>query len=499
MKPHHYLVVAFLATTSFISAQSIRTGLFDNTLDVGNPAISGETVYNATSQTYSLTGSGENMWFDKDEFQYAYKKLQGDFILRADVAFVGEGVDPHRKIGWTIRPILSGNGKHVSAVLHGDGLTSLQYREEVGGETTSIDSVGSHVEVIQLERRGNLYVMSMARKGNPLRILHQVEMSFPDDVCAGLFVCSHNPAVKETAIFSNVRIVKPAPQGLIPYREYIGSNLEVMDVETGHRKIIYQVKNSIQAPNWALDGQALIYNSEGNLYRFDLSLGQPEKINLGPVKGNNNDHVLSFDGKVLGISANQPSGGGSVIYYSLIEGSDNPVQVTPESPSYLHGWSPDGKEVIYTARRNDVYNLYKKNIMGGKEVKLTDTPGLDDGSEFSPDGEYIYFNSNRTGTMQLWRMKPDGKNPEQLTFDEFNDWFPHISPDGSKIVFLSYLPEVSSGDHPFYKHVYLRMMDINGRKPKVIACLYGGQGSINVPSWSPDSKKVAFVSNSVID
>ncbi|MEQ8882038.1 MAG: biopolymer transporter TolR, partial [Cyclobacteriaceae bacterium] len=212
-----------------------------------------------------------------------------------------------------------------------------------------------------------------------------------------------------------------------------------------------------------------------------------------------NDHVLSFDGKVLGISANQPSGGGSVIYYSLIEGSDNPVQVTPESPSYLHGWSPDGKEVIYTARRNDVYNLYKKNIMGGKEVKLTDTPGLDDGSEFSPDGEYIYFNSNRTGTMQLWRMKPDGKNPEQLTFDEFNDWFPHVSPDGSKIVFLSYLPEVSSGDHPFYKHVYLRMMDINGRKPKVIACLYGGQGSINVPSWSPDSKKVAFVSNSVID
>jgi len=130
---------------------------------------------------------------------------------------------------------------------------------------------------------------------------------------------------------------------------------------------------------------------------------------------------------------------------------------------------------------------------------LTDTPGLDDGSEYTPDGQYIYFNSNRTGTMQLWRMKPDGSAQEQVTFDAFNDWFPHISPDDRLIVFLSYLPEIDSGDHPFYKQVYLRMMPIEGGEPSIIAYVYGGQGTINVPSWSPDSKQIAFISNTKVE
>lgn len=143
--------------------------------------------------------------------------------------------------------------------------------------------------------------------------------------------------------------------------------------------------------------------------------------------------------------------------------------------------------------------IYKIKSKGGKEIRLTDATGLDDGSEYSPDGKYIYFNSTRTGNMQLWRMKPNGKEQEQLTFDAYNNWFPHISPDGKWIVFLSYMPDVKADDHPFYKHVYLRIMPAAGGQPKVIAYFYGGQGSINVPSWSPDSKRVAFVSNSVVE
>ena len=138
-------------------------------------------------------------------------------------------------------------------------------------------------------------------------------------------------------------------------------------------------------------------------------------------------------------------------------------------------------------------------VDGGEEVQLTDTPGLDDGSEYTPDGKYIYFNSERTGTMQIWRMRPDGSNQEQLTFDEYQDWFPHISPDGKTVVFLSYLPDVPSGDHPFYKHVYLRKMPLDGGAPEVIAYLYGGQGTINVPSWSPDSRYISFVSNTQME
>ena len=127
--------------------------------------------------------------------------------------------------------------------------------------------------------------------------------------------------------------------------------------------------------------------------------------------------------------------------------------------------------------------------------------GRSDGPEFSPDGKYIYFNSTRgkdgvaTGSMQLWRMKPDGSEQEQVTNDEFNNWFPHISPDGKWIAFISFPKEVSPSDHPYYQRVYLRLMPLAGGEPKVIAYVYGGQGTINVPSWSPDSRMLAFVSN----
>jgi Tol biopolymer transport system component len=173
-----------------------------------------------------------------------------------------------------------------------------------------------------------------------------------------------------------------------------------------------------------------------------------------------------------------------------------PKLITPTGPSYLHGWSPDKKFLIYTGIRDKNADIYKIPSDGGAEIRLTTDAALDDGSEYSPDGKYIYFNSTRTGLMQIWRMKPDGSGQEQVTNDEYNNWFPHISPDGKWIVILSYQKDIKADDHPFYKHVYLRLMPAAGGQPKVIAYLYGGQGSINTPSWSPDSKKIAFVSNS---
>jgi Tol biopolymer transport system component len=180
--------------------------------------------------------------------------------------------------------------------------------------------------------------------------------------------------------------------------------------------------------------------------------------------------------------------------------------VTPKAPSYFHGWSPDAKWLVYTGGRkhtpdatSDKYDIYKISADGGEEVRLTDSAGLSDGPEFSPDGNYIYFNSTRSGLMQLWRMKPDGSEQEQITNDEFNNWFPHISPDGKWIVFISYGQDIKPEEHPYYKHVYLRLMPISGGQPRVIAYLFGGQGTINVPSWSPDSTRVAFVSNTRMD
>jgi TolB protein len=180
-----------------------------------------------------------------------------------------------------------------------------------------------------------------------------------------------------------------------------------------------------------------------------------------------------------------------------------PKLITDSTPSYLHGWNPDNKELAYVAMRlsfGSSYNIYKKNINGGPELQLTfNKKSHVDGPEYTPDGKYIYYNADETGTMQIWRMKPDGGNKEQITFDEYNNWFPHISPDGKWLVILSFPPTVASSTHPFYKRVMLRLMPASGGAPKVIAYLYGGQGTINTNSWSPDSKQIAFVSNGNVE
>jgi Tol biopolymer transport system component len=252
-----------------------------------------------------------------------------------------------------------------------------------------------------------------------------------------------------------------------------------------------------EAPNWTRDGKALIFNRDGRLYRFDLAAGTPTLIDTGEVVRNNNDHVLSFDGSRLAISSHAEADWHSRVYTVAVQGGQ-PKLITPKGPSYLHGWSSDDRFLVYTGERNGQYDIYRIPVEGGEEEQLTNTPGLEDGPEYTPDGRYIYFNSMRKGGMQIWRMKPDGSRPEQLTDDEYNNWFPHISPDGKWVVFISYLVgEVEPSDHPAAKRVYLRRMPLDGDTPKVLAYLYGGQGTMNVPSWSPDGSQLAFVSNTV--
>jgi TolB protein len=379
--------------------------------------------------------------------------------------------------------------------VHGDGLTALQFRRTRGGATEEVRSTLQAPDVIQLERKGSTYIMSVARFGDLFATSQVSDLALGDEVYVGLFVCAHNKDVVEKGVFRNVRITVPAKPDFVPYRDYLGSNLEILDVDSGDLKTIHRAPGSIQAPNWTQDGKTLIYNSSGRLYRFDLATGTPGVIDTGPATNNNNDHVLSFDGKRLGISNHSQEDGGVSIVYTLPIGGGQPKRITAKGPSYLHGWSPDGRFLIYTGERNAEFDIYRISAEGGEETRLTNAKGLDDGSEYAPDGKTIWFNSSRTGSMQLWRMNPDGSNPQQVTSDDYNNWFPHVSPDGKRIVFLSFSKDVSPTDHPFYKHVYIRMMPVSGGESKVIAYLYGGQGTINVPSWSPDSKKIAFVSN----
>ena len=213
-------------------------------------------------------------------------------------------------------------------------------------------------------------------------------------------------------------------------------------------------------------------------------------IDTGFAHRCNNDHGLSPDGKWLAISDSTEKGPSFI--YVLPAGGGTPRKITSTGPSYWHGWSPDGRSLAFCGERKGEFDVYTIGVEGGAETRLTTAPGLDDGPDYSPDGKYIYFNSVRTGHMQIWRMRPDGSDQEQVTFDEANNWFAHPSPDGRWIVYLSF-PSAVTG-HPANKDVTLRLMPAAGGPSQDLAKLFGGQGTINVPSWSPDSKSIAFVS-----
>lgn len=400
------------------------------------------------------------------------------------------------------RDALTAGSRYVDGAVHADMLTSLQFRPEDGANTDQLTISSFHPTDIQLERRGNQFTFSAAVFGECYKSVTK-EMTLNDEAYVGLFVCSHDENAATEAEFSNVRVIVPAPADFRPYRDYIGSLLEVMDVATGHRKILHTESGSIQAPNWTPDDK-LIYNSAaGLMYTFDLATGKVAELNTGPYRQNNNDHVLSFDGKMLALSNYTGDPRHSTAFILPATGSDAPKQVTPSPEAghtYLHGWSPDGKKLVFTGGRHgetgDYRNLWSVDVDTKVETAITPPGTLDDGPEYTPDGQYIYFNSVRTGTMQIWRMRPDGSNPEQITFDEYNNWFPHISPDGKWIVYIAFPKTIDPWSHPFYQQCYIRLMPTAGGAPKTIGYLYGGQGTMNTPGWSPDSKRIAFVTNS---
>ena len=279
-----------------------------------------------------------------------------------------------------------------------------------------------------------------------------------------------------------------------PYWEQVYSVLETVDVATGERTVRKRFDSLIEAPNWLPDGNTLLYNAGGSLWLFDLASGESRKVDTGSAARCNNDHVLSPDGRQVGLSSAGPEGR-SLVYVVPLSGGE-PRLVTPVGPSYLHGWSPDGRTLAYCAERGGEFDIYTMPVEGGEETRLTDAPGLDDGPEYSPDGHYIWFNSVRSGLMQVWRMDADGQNQTRMTWDEeSNCWFPHLSPDGKQVAYIAYKKgDVSPGDHPPCKNVEIRLMDADGENTRTLVRLFGGQGTLNVNSWSPDGTQLAFVS-----
>jgi TolB protein len=490
----------FLSTTPHLRAQNVAPslGIFEAHGDVGKVLHPGSVDYDSSKRTYTITGSGENMWSVADAFQFVWRKVSGDVTLTADISFVTTSGNEHKKAVLIIRQSLDEDSVYADVALHASGLTSLQFRDEKGTVTREIQSNLSAPKRLRLAKRGGYVYMALAADGGEPSVAGGwLRIPLQGAFYVGIGVCSHDKDVSETAVFSNVELTTPASAG----QPVLYSTLETVAVDSADRRVVYLAPGRFEAPNWTRDGSSFLLNRDGRIERLPVSGGKPETIDTGVATRCNNDHGISPDGTQLAISDNSQGDHNSLVYVVPIAGGA-PRRITQKSPSYWHAWSPDGKTLAFVGQRNGDFDIYTIPAAGGaageaQETRLTTAKGLDDGPEYSPDGKYIYFNSERTGHMQIWRMKPDGSDQEQVFSDDLNNWFPHISPDGLWMVFLTYETDVTG--HPENKNVMLRLMSLSeqnatDKKITVLAKLFGGQGTINVPSWSPDGKQVAFVS-----
>lgn len=286
-----------------------------------------------------------------------------------------------------------------------------------------------------------------------------------------------------------------AAQGLAQSSKII-SHINIVSADGDSQRTLLTVPQHFEAPNWSPDGTYLLVNAEGRLYRLPIGGGEPELVDTGTIRNANNDHGISADGMQYVFSAGQ--------IYLLPAAGGTPKQITQKTPSYFHGWSPDGRTLAYCAERGGKYDIYTISVYGGQEKQLTKNHGFNDGPDYSPDGKWIYFNSTRSGSMEIWRLPAGSADPdahvEQVTDDGFENWFPHPSPDGRWLVFLSY--DGDTKGHPPNRHVRLRLLPLHRGKPdraniREVVGLFGGQGTINVNSWSPDSRFFAYVSYSL--
>jgi len=267
------------------------------------------------------------------------------------------------------------------------------------------------------------------------------------------------------------------------------SEIVIFDVETGSDKLLLSVQDHIEAPNWMPDGSGLVVNGGGQLYRVALDHPELREIDTGFARRCNNDHGLSPDGRLLALSDSTDEGASTI--YIMPAAGGVPRRVTVHTPSYWHGWSPDGSRLAYVSDRGAGFCVFTCELDGSDERQLTTGFAHCDGPDYTPDGRWIWFNGERDGAVDLWRIRPDGSGHERMTDDDRVNWFPHPSPDGRWVLYLAY--ESGTRGHPANRNVELRLMAQDGGPPRLLTGLHGGQGTINVPCWAPDGRRFAFV------
>ncbi len=465
--------------------------------DFGTILHPGSGRYEASSGKYLVSGSGANLWFGVDDFHFVWKKMSGDVALSADIDFVGEKGNAHRKAVLMIRQSLDAHSVYADVARHGDGLTSLQYRDATGADTHEIETYAKGPHRVRIEKRGEYaYVFIPDANGAMVSSGAAMRVGITGDFYVGLGVCSHDENVTETAVFSNLKI-EPLPA--VTGQPVLHSTLESVLVASTDRRVRYTAPVRFEDPNWTPDGTALIFDQDGTLQHFVLDNGihpidstiprsaVSTLIPTTPETKLNGDHGISPDGSLIAIGNQDPDGQARI--YVVPTAGGTPRRVTPSGPAFFHGWSPDGRTISFTGQHGDAFDAYTIPVAGGPESRLAPKSDV---AEFSPDGQWVYFQSDRSGHMQLWRMHPDGSAQEQLLVSDTSDWFPHISPDGTMIAFLAY--KAGTQGHPADQDVEIRVLNVSDRKVRTLAKLLGGRGTMNVPSWSPDGKMLAFAS-----
>ena len=493
------LTVSFCLGTAAACGQTSNQdlGQFQGQGDFGTILHPGSGHYDASKDSYTISGSGANLWFGIDDFHYVWRKMAGDVAITGDIDFVGDKGNAHRKAVLMIRQSLDPHSIYADVARHGDGLTSLQYRDTTGADTHEIETYGKGPHRVRIEKRGAYaYVSIPNANGDMAPSGAAIRVDIKGNFYIGLGVCSHDENVIETATFSNVKIERLSP---LPSQPVLHSTLESVIVASTDRRVRYTAPIHFEDPNWTPDGKALIFDQQGTLQHFVLDDGihpidstvprstSSALIPTVPETNVNGDHGISPDGSLIAFG-NQDPDGQSRIYIVPATGG-TPRRVTSNGSTYFHGWSPDDKTISFTGQRGDNFQAYTVPAAGGAETLLAQKSDV---AEFSSDGQWIYFQSDRTGHMQIWRMHRDTSAQEQLLVSDTSDWFPHISPDGKMVAFLAYKPGTQG--HPANEDVEIRVLSLADKKVRTLAKLLGGRGTMNVPSWSPDSTMLAFTS-----
>ena len=492
------ITAAALVVLVATAAQAQSLGLFDGQADVGSVTPAGTGTYDAAAGTYTLTAAGANLWDTTDAFHFLWKKMSGDVALTADIRFpetAGEH-NPHRKAILIVRQNLMPGSPYVDAAQHGVGLMALQYRPAEDATTDDIElPVEQAPQRLRLIRRGDTFTMEMSMHGEPLHAVGtSIELHLREPFYVGIGLCSHEASRTERAIFSNVTLEKPEP---LPGVLTLTSTLQVVNADGDFARAVavHFAPAHFEAPNWSRDRKALVFDEDGKVMTVSPDGGTPQPLNTGDAEHCNGSHGFSPDGQWLAISCSTPGKPESRVYV-VPAGGGTPRLVTEHPNSYFHSWSADSKTIIFTRPDHGSSNIYAIPAEGGPEPALTSGTGISDDPDASPDGQWVYFNSDRkTGRaagMQIWRMHPDGSAAEPVTHDSFVNWTPHVSPDGRTVVFISYEPGTTG--HPVNRPIALRLLSLDTGKIRTLVHLTGGSGTMNVPSWSPDSQHLAFVS-----